>query len=87
MGDLGVKRVIELANATKDKSAKTAAEQIYDDFVLRFENKPFYNLDKLIGAPHSRTTSSHPQGNGQEETFNRTLLSMFRSVLEMHKSR
>ena len=65
------------AYATRDKSAKTAADKLFNDFIMKlgfpeaihdhqggeFENKHFYNLEKLSGVKHSRTAPYHPQGN------------------------
>ena len=89
-----------LAYATRDKSAYKS-DKIYNDFILRygfpeklhhdqgaeFENKLFCNLEKLSEIKHSRTSPYHPEGNGQVKRFNRTLLSMLRTLLEKFKSR
>ncbi len=89
------------AYPTENKEARTAADKLYNDFILNygfptrilhdqgrgFENKLFNQLEKLCGILRSRTTPYHRQGNGKAERFNKTLLSMLRTLPENEKRR
>ena len=74
------------AYATRNKSGKTAAEKLFNDFILRFgipdrilhdqggefENKLFKELEKYLGVKHCRITPYHPMRNGMIERMNST---------------
>lgn len=88
------------AYATKNKSAKTVVEKVFNNFALgfefpekihhdmgrEFENQLMAQLRRYCGVRGSHTTSYHPQGNGQVEHFNRTLLSMLRTLTDSEKT-
>ena len=89
------------AYTTTNKSARTAANKLYNDFILQFgfparilhdqggefENQLFHRLEECCGMVRSRTTPYRPQENGKTERLNQTLLSMFRTLPEHEKSR
>lgn len=88
------------AYATKNKSANTVVEKIFNDYALKFsfparihhdmgiefENQMFSQLEKVCGVRGCHTTPYHPQGHGQVERFNRTLLSMLRTLTDSEKA-
>ena len=89
------------AYATRNKSGKTAAEKLFNDFTLRFgipdrilhdqgsesENNLFKELEKYLGVKHCQTTSYHRMCNGIVERMNSTLLQMLRALEETCKLR
>ena len=86
--------------ATKNKYGTSAADKIYNDLILKyglpkrfhhdqggeFENKLFKRLHQLTGCESSRTTPYHPEGNGQTERMNRTVLNMLKTLEKKEKT-
>ena len=62
-------------------------ERIHADQGRAFESKLVEELCKLHGVKKSRSTPYHPQGNGQCERFNGTLIKMLKTLPEQQKQR
>ena len=84
---------------TKNKSAKSAADKIFNHYILHygfpqrihhdqgreFNNRLFSELHRLSGISSSKTTPYHPSGDGQPERMNRTLINMLKCLSEKEK--
>lgn len=84
------------AYACRNKSANTAADKVFGDFVLKFGfpmklhhdqgreyYKLFVKLKECSGVKGSQTTLYHLHGNNHVEQFNQTLLAMLRTLPEI----
>ena len=78
-----------------DMTAEVCAQKILNEFISRwgcplsvhsdqgrtYESAVFKQLCRMLEIRKTRTSPRHPQGNGQSEHFNRTLLRMVKAYL------
>ena len=79
---------------TRNQEAKTVAKVLMDEFFVHygiperlhsdqganFQGRVITHLCQMLGIKKSRTTIYHPQGDGMTERFNRTLISMLKTL-------
>lgn len=89
------------AYPTRNQEAKTVARILCEEYVVHygiperlhsdqganFQGKVMTQLCKLLGINKSRTTPYHPPGNGMCERFNKTLISMLKTLDPRNKPR
>ena len=89
------------AYPTKNKSAKSAADKLYNNYILTYgfprqihhdrgkelDNMLFHRLHQLCGIKSTKTTPYHPMGDGQTERMNPTIINMLKTQNEIEKSR
>ena len=80
---------------TLSKEAKTVADKLYNDFILRFgiagsipynQGRDFENgllkyLSKLCSIQRLQTILYYLQGNGQYEHVNKTIINMLQTLV------
>ena len=85
---------------TTSKYAKTGADWLYNDFMLRYglprkirpdqgresEKNQFSQLSKCCRSSRIRKTPCHPQTNGQTELMKQAILAMFKTLPKLHKT-
>ena len=87
------------AYATRSNSSRAAADKLFNNFILQFgfptrihhdkgqefNSKLFQQLHSLAGIKMSNTTPYHPQGDGQCERLNRTVINMLKAIPDKEK--
>jgi len=82
--------------AIRNHKARTIARKLVEEFISRFvapytihtdqgtdfESNLIKEISTLFDSKKQRTTSYHPQSNGQVERFNKTLLGMLSKHVE-----